>query len=349
MSLFIFYVITHNEFSILIEGGDNKTYVGIAKSIAEGFDASSSPYAFINGIYFLGYPLFLAPFAYFLDNFNLFFLLPFLNVILGFLNILIIKNLFGKKVAFFSIFANLALTQRIFLGGAEPFFMFIGLLVIYFYTRTPSLAFIFSALSFWVRPFGSFFVFGVLSTQFFKKGISLKSLLYPLFIVLLIMGAYILISHWFYGNYSIVDGYNNVWEKHTPLGIPFRHIIQGLYNESRMLTFSKVLAYVGISLVPFFSVVKRCFIKNSLSTLTVYDWIYLSYLTFVYQLNSPWGYIEFVRYVSPVFPIALFYSEKYLPDSKVISYLILISAVSLSALSIKGSLLNLPFDKLLWY
>jgi len=339
LALIIFYGITYNEFCILITGGDNQSYVAIGKTLSEGLTAATSPYEFRPNSHFLGYPLLLAPFFYFKNYFNPFILLPLLNIILGFLNCVLVDKIFGRKVAFFAIACSLALMQRIFLGGAEPFFMFFGLLSIYFYDRNIYLAIVFAALSFWVRSFGIFFIFGLLSTQYLSNGLSNK-FFYTFFTAILCVAIYIYLSLWFHGSANIGSGYNNVWDSNTPFGIPFYHLVNAIFHEHRLFSLLKALAYIGLSLFPFYTIVKRSLREKSFSSIKVFDLIYIPYLIFIYQLNSFWAYIEFVRYTCPVFPIALFYFKKFLPESKVVSYIILVAAVSLSALSIKGSLLG---------
>ena len=341
--LIIFYSITHNKFFILITGGDNKNYVAIAQTIAEGFTQTSSPYSFRQDTYFLGYPFLLAPFYYFISNLKLnpFILLPILNIIIGFLNCLIIDKIFGKKVAFFSIFFSLALIQRLCLGGAEIFFMLTGLLSIYFYNRNIYLSIFFAGLSFWIKSFGIFFILGVLFTLGLRKDASFR-FIYCLLLAMLMVGLYWLISLWFYGFDTYPGkGYNPVWDHGTPFGIPFYHLIHEIYNENRILSFCKNIAYLGLSLFPFYHIVKNFLKEKSISNIKIFDWIYMPYLFFVYQLNSHWGYIEFVRYTCPVIPTALFYFKAYLPESKIISYIILIVATFFAAYGMEGKLAGL--------
>ena len=347
--LIIFYTITHNDFFTLITGRDNKNYVAIAQTIAEGFTQTSSPYSFRQDSYFLGYPLLLAPFYYFISNLKLnpFILLPILNIIIGFLNCLIIEKIFGKKVAFFSIFFSLALIQRTCLGGAESFFMLTGLLSIYFYNRNVYLSIIFAGLAFWIRSFGIFFILGVFLTLALKKDVSFR-FIYCLLLAMLMLGLYWLISLWFYGYGTYPGkGYNADWDHGTPFGIPFYHFIQEIYNEKRALSFSKNIAYLGLSLLPFYYIVKKMFQEKSISNFKIFDWIYMPYLFFIYQLNSHWGYVEFVRYTCPVIPIALFYFKAYLPESKIISYIILIVATFFAAYGFQGKLVGLAWDKII--
>ena len=347
--LTIFYAITYNKFFILITGGDNKNYVAIAQSIAKGFTQSSSPYSFRQDLYFLGYPILLAPFYYFISNLKLnpFILLPILNIIIGFLNCLIINKIFGKKVAFFSIFFSLALIQRTFLGGAEPFFMLTGLLSIYFYNRNIYLSIFFASLSFWIRSFGIFFIFGVLITLGLKKDVFYR-FIYCLLLAMVMLGLYWLLSLWFYGYGSYPGkGYSFSWDNSSPFGIPFYHLIHEIYNEKRILSFCKNIAYLGLSLLPFYYIVKKSFKEKSISNIEIFDWIYMPYLFFIYQLNSYWGYVEFVRYTCPVIPIALFHFKAYLPESKIISYIFLIVATFFAAFGIQGDFVGLIWDKML--
>ena len=347
--LIIFYLTTHNNFFILIRGGDNQNYVAIAQTIAEGFTQASSPYSFRLDSYFLGYPILLVPFYYFVGNLrpNPFILLPILNIIIGFLNCLVIDKIFGKKVAFFSIFFSLALIQRTFLGGAEPFFMLTGLLSIYFYNRNIYLSIFFAGLSFWVRSFGIFFILGVLFTLGLKKDVFLR-FIYCLLLAMTMLGIYWLISGWFYGYGTYPGkGYNSVWDNLSPFGVPFYHLIQELYNEKRILSMCKNTAYLALSLFPFYHIVKKLFKEKSISNIEIFDWIYMPYLFFIYQLNSFWGYVEFVRYTCPVIPIALFHFKAYLPESKLLSYIFLILATFFAAQGIQGNLVDITWSKLI--
>lgn len=334
--LIIFYGIAYPDIIKLSEGGDNHAYVEIAQALAKVLPASASSQITPDRVS-LGYPLLLTPIFLINNHVNPYVLLLAVNVIIGFLNCILIEKIFGRKVAFFSIAANLALTQRTFLGGVEPLFMFLGLLSIYFSVRRAYLAVAFAALSFWVRPFGAFFIFGILCDQICRK-IGIRKFIWSLLIFVLIVGMYLGVVLWFYSSLRLVfgEGYQNNWESGTPYGIPFSHIIHQFFIETRVTSFLKMAVYFGLSFVPFYCMAQRVLKEKTLSALRVYDWMYIPFLFFVYQLNSFWGYVEFVRYTSPVFPIAVFYARRFLPNNLLISYFFLIVFSAAAALSIKG-------------
>ena len=337
VALTIFYGIAHPNVMALSTGGDNNSYVEIAETLAKGLAASSSNLFAADRIS-LGYPLLLSTFLI-KNDVNPFMLLLVVNVIIGFLNCLIIEKIFGRKVAFFSIAGNLALTQRTFLGGVEPLFMFLGLLSIYFSARRAYLAVAFAALSYWVRPFGVFFIFGVLCDQICRK-IGIKKFIGSLLICILIVGMYVGVIRWFYSSFLHFtgEGYKGQWDEVTPYGIPFSHIIHQFLIETRVTSFLKMAVYFGLSFVPFYCMAQRVLKEKTLSVLRVYDWMYVPFLLFVYQLNSFWGYIEFVRYTSPVFPVAVFYAQRFLPNNLLISYFILIVCSAAAVLAITGAI-----------
>jgi len=337
--LIIFYGIAYPNVMILSTGGDNQQYVAIAKTLAAGLSASTSD-LIMPDKYYLGYPLLLTPFLV-KNNVDPFALLVVVNVIIGFLNCLLIEKIFGRKVAFFSIAGNLAMAQRTFLGGAEPLFMFFGLLSIYFSNRRAYLAIAFAALSFWVRSFGVFFIFGILCDQICRK-IGIKKFVLSLLICVFIVGMYAGISRWFYSSFSHIagGGYKYAWDDGTPYGIPFAHLIHYLLIETRVTSFFKMVVYLGLSFIPFYCITQRVLKEKTLSALRVYDWMYVPFLFFMYQLNSLWGYFEFLRYTSPVFPVAVFYARRFLPNNLLASYFFLIVFSVAAVLSIKGTIVS---------
>jgi hypothetical protein len=337
LALAIFYGVTYPNVMTLSTGGDNQAYIGIAKALAKGLTASSSNQITPDRVS-LGYPLLLSPFLI-KNDVNPYTLLLVVNVIIGFLNCLLIEKIFGRKVAFFSISGNLALTQRTFLGGVEPLFMFLGLLSIYFSARRAYLAAAFAALSFWVRPFGIFFIFGIFCDQICRK-IGVKKFIGSLLICALVVGMYLGAVSWFYSSLRLVvgGGYQGNWDSGTPYGIPFAHIIHQFLMETRVTSFFKVAVYFVLSFVPFYCMAQRVLKEKTLSALRVYDWMYVPFLFFVYQLNSYWGYVEFLRYTSPVFPVAVFYARRFLPNNLLVAYFFLIVFSAAAALSIKGAI-----------
>jgi len=295
-----------NYLSLFKSNSDNNAYYSIFVKLESLFN---NQYIDIkNNIAIPGLSFFIFIFAkfFFLEFDYAFFLLMFFCYILS-LNF--IRLLSNSSISYLSLIFGWEFIMTATTGGTEPVICFLLYCSVYCYkVNKINLAYFLILMGALIKPFMVSVLLAYAVIKFFDNKINfyeiVKIFLYLVFLVII----FIIMSYILYNDvYNIINMYYyEAWlsyEKsfNISLFIFFKTMFETIYKFDHTL---KVLFYFFLHLLPIvIALNKRAYLdKNS----NLIFFILLFYFLIVIFYPSIWSYYEFVRFISPVTPLAIY-------------------------------------------
>jgi len=316
--IYIFYFLIVVSFTVFLFGGldnylnlykinaDNNAYYSIFLKLESLFN---NQYIDIkNNIAIPGLSFFIFIFAkiFFLKFDYAFFLLMFICYIFS-LNF--IRLLSNSSISYFSLIFSWEFIMTTTTGGTEPLIIFFLYSSVYFYkVNKINLAYFLIFLGALTKPFMVSVLLAYAVFKFFDNKLNfyeiMRICLYTTFLVII----FIIMSHILYNNISnIINMYKSqAWltddkSFNIPLIIFFKTMFGTIYKLDNTL---KILFYFFLHLVPIvIALNKKIYLDKSRN---LYFFILLFYFLIVIFYPSIWSYYEFVRFISPVTPLAIY-------------------------------------------
>jgi hypothetical protein len=316
--IYIFYFLIVVSFTIFLFGGldnylnlykinaDNNAYHKIFLKLESLFN---NQYIDIeNNIAIPGLSFFIFIFAkiFFLKFDYAFFLLMFFCYIFS-LNF--IRLLSNSSISYFSLIFGWEFIMTTTTGGTEPVIFFFLYSSLYFYkVNKINLAYFLILLGALTKPFMVSVYLAYTVFKFFNNKLNFYKIMKICVYIIFLVTLFFIMSHILYNNINnIINMYSSqAWltdDKifNIPLIIFFKTMFGTIYKLDN--TF-KILFYFFLHLVPIIIALnKKIYLDKNIN---LYFFILLFYFLIVIFYPSIWSYYEFVRFISPVTPLAIY-------------------------------------------
>jgi len=220
----------------------------------------------------------------------------------------LITILFNNKVAYLSLIFGWEFVVTSTTGGTEPIISFLLYLSIYLFLKKKfNSSYILICIGSLTKPF----IISVFATYFIKN-VLLKRFselwkivfLNPIIIIMIFFS----INYILYRDISNIHKmyYENAWLSdqknfNIPIIIFFKSMFNSFYKIDHTL---KVVFYFLLTLIPImYGIIFKLYLDNKIN---IYFFILVFYFLIVFCYPSIWAYYEFVRFISPVVPIAIY-------------------------------------------
>lgn len=226
--------------------------------------------------------------------------MPIVTLLCGAVMVYFCGRLWGWTVAAVASFVDVALTQRICLGGAEPLFLALLFASMWQWRRgRPLAAALLAALATTVRPTGVFLLAAIGVALIGERRWRVLALSVG---VGTAIGALYLLPFLTRADLSApATGYARDWYGPSPIGVPFVPLVRrALVPGEPVANFIKNGFYLALTVAGFVGVWRR-------RKFCVESMFFVVFALFCWSYNSPWAWAEYARFSSPIVPQSVSY------------------------------------------
>ena len=229
--------------------------------------------------------------------------LPILGILCGGVAVFLCGRLWGWRVATLFAFLNIVYTQRLCLGGCEPFFvLFLFASLLLWKGDHPVSAMACAALATTVRPTGIFLLvaLGVVLAwhRRWRKllwGTLVAAALGALYLAPMVFAAR--------NNMAPLTGYADDWNTSSPISVPFYPLFLGAVRSDYGWAFHlKICFYILLTLFGAVTLWRRRREAFAHPAEQVQSLFFLLFAAFCVSYNSDFAYDEFPRFIAPLVP-----------------------------------------------